>query len=124
VNDSIVRPAHQASARFSREESEFAATGLTPQFREGCIAPFVAECTVQVAAEFVRTQEIPENGTVLAIARIIAVYLPESCISADGYVDHALARSIACVGLDSYLNATPIERLSYAQPHEPVTPLN
>ena len=95
---------------------EFDATGLTPIYREGCVAPFIQESNIQIAAEFVRKIDVEENGTLIIIARIMAVYLPEDCIGTDGYIDVEQVGSITCVGLDSYHRTTRIGRLPYAKP--------
>jgi flavin reductase (DIM6/NTAB) family NADH-FMN oxidoreductase RutF len=116
IQESFYQQAHQTSARYPAHQSEFDATGLTPIYREGCVAPFIQESNIQIAAEFVRKIDVEENGTLIIIARITAVYLPEDCIATDGYIDVEQAGSITCVGLDSYHRTTRIGRLPYAKP--------
>jgi flavin reductase (DIM6/NTAB) family NADH-FMN oxidoreductase RutF len=116
IQEPFYQQAHQTSARYPAHQSEFDATGLTPIYRKGCTAPFVQESNIQIAAEFVRKIDVEENGTLIIIARITAVYLPEDCIATDGYIDVEQAGSITCVGLDSYHRTTRIGRLPYAKP--------
>ena len=40
VNQSIIKQAHQTSARYSKYQSEFAATGLTPEFKNDFLCSF------------------------------------------------------------------------------------
>lgn len=116
IQETFYQQAHQTSARYPAHQSEFDATGLTPLYREGCAAPFVQQSNIQIAAEFVRKIDVEENGTLIIVARITAVHLPEDCIGADGYIDVEQAGSITCVGLDSYHRTTRIGRLPYAKP--------
>ncbi len=123
VSESFYKQAHQTSARYGNDTSEFEATGLTPEYKQDCKAPFVKESTVQIAAELIRKIEIIENGTVLIIAQIKAVSVPENCLANDGYIDVEKAGTITCVGLDSYHSTTKIARLAYAKPNAPLTEL-
>lgn len=116
IQEPFYQQAHQTSARYPAHQSEFDATGLTPLYRQGCAVPFVQESNIQIAAEFVRKIDVEENGTLIIVARITAVYLPEDCIGTDGYIDVEQAGSITCVGLDSYHRTTRIGRLPYAKP--------
>lgn len=116
IQETFYQQAHQTSARYPTHQSEFDATSLTPVYRDGCVAPFVQESNIQIAAEYVRKIDVEENGTLIIIARVAAVYLPEDCIANDGYIDVEQAGSITCVGLDSYHRTTRIARLPYAKP--------
>lgn len=123
VSEAIYKQAHQTSARYGSDTSEFEATGLTTEYKQGCKAPFVKESTIQIAAEFVRKVDIIENGTVLIIAQIKAVSIPENCLATDGYIDVEKAGTITCVGVDSYHTTSKLARLSYAKPNAPLTEL-
>lgn len=123
VSEQIYRQAHQTSARYAAAQSEFDATGLTCEYKGGFRAPFVKESHVQIGAELVRQMPVEENGTLIIIASIQSVYLPEDCVGADGYIDLEQAGSIACVGLDSYHKTTRIARLAYAKPDKPTATL-
>ena len=54
MNDDIFEQAHQTSARYKREESEFEKTGLTAQYTEDFAAPFVQEANIQIGLTFER----------------------------------------------------------------------
>ena len=49
VNTSIYEKAHQTSARYPKEVSEFKAVGLTEEYRQGIQAPFVEESKIKMA---------------------------------------------------------------------------
>jgi flavin reductase (DIM6/NTAB) family NADH-FMN oxidoreductase RutF len=105
---------HHTSARYPREVSEFGATGLTPLFREGVLAPFVAEAVLQIALEHRETQPIPLNGTYLVIGQVTDLWVSPERLASDGAVD--LSGTPSVVGLDAYYATEMLERLAYAKP--------
>ncbi|MEY3861439.1 MAG: hypothetical protein RIS50_1720, partial [Bacteroidota bacterium] len=48
VSNAMYQQAHQTSARYEKSQSEFLATGLTAEYREGVLAPFVGESAVKI----------------------------------------------------------------------------
>lgn len=116
INEGIYKQAHQTSARYDKEVSEFTETGLTPQFMPGTAAPYVEESTVKFALEFAEKHELKINGTILVIGKIVNVLVPVSCILPDGFVDIERAGTVAVSGLDSYHTTQRLSRLSYAKP--------
>lgn len=116
LSEEIYGKAHQTSARYPRDQSEFEATGLTPEFREGFQAPFVAESRLRFGLELREKIPLALNGTILVIGQIIDVWLPDGILQADGFVDLEQAGTLTCSGLDSYHRTQRIARLSYAKP--------
>jgi flavin reductase (DIM6/NTAB) family NADH-FMN oxidoreductase RutF len=123
INEKIYKQAHQTSARYDRNCSEFDVTGLTPEYKNNFLAPFVKESKVQLAMEFKERITLSINNTVLIIGEVKEVYFPENCIQKDGFLDIEKAESITCSGLDSYHKTTQISRLSYAKPDKIITSL-
>lgn len=123
INESIFKQAHQTSARYGKEISEFEVTNLNHEYKNGFFAPFVTESHVQLALEFKQKTELSINNTVLIIGEVKAVYFPEDCLQKDGFLDIEKAESITCSGLDSYHKTTQIDRLSYAKPNKTITSL-
>lgn len=116
INKEIYKQAHQTSARYDKDVSEFDACGLTPEYSEIIRAPYVRESKIKIGLKFVEEQEIKFNGTVFIVGEIVELILPEEIISKDGYVDIEKAGTIAISGLDSYHEMKRITRLSYAKP--------
>lgn len=121
INENIFKQAHQTSARYDREISEFDSTGLNPEYKNDFFTPFVKESQVQLAMEFKEKIELTINNTVLVIGEIKAVYYPEDCLQKDGFLDIEKAASLTCSGLDSYHKTIRIDRLSYAKPDKTIT---
>jgi flavin reductase (DIM6/NTAB) family NADH-FMN oxidoreductase RutF len=107
--------AHQASAAYSPNVSEFEACCLTPVFQEGISAPFVAESTIQISLRFKQELPLEANGTTIIIGEVTGIRVNPNLIAEDGYVDQRAAGSITVAGLDSYFTNEPLGRLPYAK---------
>jgi flavin reductase (DIM6/NTAB) family NADH-FMN oxidoreductase RutF len=116
INKEIFKQAHQTSARYDKDVSEFDACGLTPEFKEALKAPYVKESEIKIGLKFVEEQEIKSNGTIFIIGEIVEIILPDDVVATDGYVDIEKAGTIAISGLDSYHETKRISRLAYAKP--------
>ncbi len=116
LNETIYRQAHQTSARYPKEVSEFDSTGLTPKYKNDFKAPYVKESNVQLGIEFKERINLSINNTIMIIGEIKEMYFPADCLQVDGYLDIEKAGTIACTGLDSYHSTNRIERLPYAKP--------
>lgn len=118
INEAIYKKAHQTSARYPKEISEFDQVGLTPIYKDNFKAPFVKESPVQIGLIFREKVDIKLNDTILIIGEIQSIYVPEHSLHSDGFLDIEKAGSITCSGLDSYHLTNQIARLSYAKPNK------
>lgn len=116
VHQDFYRKAHQTSARYAKSESEFEATGLTPVWRGEFGAPYVEEAAIGLGMVFCEQHSLKINGTELIIGEIQDVWVPDACVSPDGFVDLERAGSVCVSGLDSYHQTRRLSRLSYAKP--------
>ena len=107
--------AHQSSARYPADVSEFSAVGLQEVFSGTFPAPYVAESPVRIGLVFREKMDIRLNGTILMIGEVQEVYAPEDCIGTDGYLDIEKAGTITVSGLDAYHGTQKLARLSYAK---------
>jgi flavin reductase (DIM6/NTAB) family NADH-FMN oxidoreductase RutF len=110
------KQAHQTSARYDSNVSEFEATGLTPQFQAFCKAPFVEEAVVKIYMKLESLVPISINNTELIIGSIQYIELKDGLLGVDGYIDLANDNTLIAQGLDAYFEAKPIGRLPYAKP--------
>ena len=114
--------AHQTSARYDNQTSEFDAVGLNPEYRDGVIAPFVGESAIKIGLELQEFQRVECNGTLIVIGKVVYVEINQALITEDGSVDLVKAQSVGSIGLDGYVDLSWIDRLSYAKPdREPTT---
>jgi flavin reductase (DIM6/NTAB) family NADH-FMN oxidoreductase RutF len=115
VKESYYKQAHQTSARYAKEISEFSATGLHEEFSKNIIAPYVLESSIKIGLEKIEVMKISYNNTLIVVGRVIEIFAPDDCISNDGFIDIEKAGSITVTGLDSYHSTQRLSRLSYAK---------
>lgn len=111
-----VKQAHQTSARYPREVSEFEAVGLTAGCKTDFLAPYVEEASVRIGMRFVREVPIEENNTRLMIGRVAWVDFEGKGLNDDGYLDLEVLGTATISGLDSYHATKRLARYSYAKP--------
>jgi flavin reductase (DIM6/NTAB) family NADH-FMN oxidoreductase RutF len=116
INKGIFKQAHQTSARYDKDVSEFDACGLTPEFTEALNAPYVKESKIKIGLKYLEELEVKSNGTIFIVGEVIEVIAPDEVVANDGYVDIEKAETIAISGLDNYHETKRIARLSYAKP--------
>lgn len=124
VNESFFRQAHQTSARYPRETSEFEACGLTPEFVDGFHAPYVAESSLRIGMQQVEIIPIQHNDTALIVGEVRWVEVKEEAVKGDGFIDIESLGAMTISGLDGYHSTQRAARLSYAKPDEELSELD
>ena len=118
VHTDIIEHAHNTSARYPKEISEFGPTQLTQEYLDGFLSPFVKESHIKMSAKLVEEKKIEMNGTHMLILEIQNVYMDHSFIEEDGFINIEKAASVCISGLDSYHSTKILKRLPYAKPRE------
>ena len=117
IHTSFVNKAHQTSAKYEVNVSEFDAVGLTPEYINDFKAPFVKESLVKYALTLEEIIPIKLNNTFFVIGKIISVHLDEKIIAADGYLHVENVNTICTNGIDAYYETTLLNRFEYAKPN-------
>lgn len=120
VNESFWEQAHQTSARYEAQESEFELCGLSSKYVKGINAPFINESQLQYALKLKEIVPIELNNTLLVIGEITDIFCLQTAIKKDGYIDIESLKTVSITGLDSYHTSKRLSRLSYAKPNQPV----
>ena len=115
VTELMYKQAHQTSAKYPDGVSEFEMTGLTAEFKEGYIAPFVAESPVQYVLKFEQVMPIELNNTFLVIGSLQEAYVPADIQEEDGFLDLAKAGILTSLGTSGYYKTEKINNLPYAK---------
>lgn len=115
VTRAIHENAHQTSAKYSKDVSEFKECGLTDIYIDDFPAPFVKESKVQIGLSFQEEQLINVNNTILIIGRIEKLMIPDNEITEDGDIDLESLQTIGVGGLDTYYECKKIARYPYAR---------
>ena len=116
ITSSIIKQAHQTSAKYSANISEFDTTGLNEVYKNNFFAPFVEESPIQIGCKYLNTYEITENGCLLIVAAIEEVHINEELIEEDGFLNLEKADIASIVGLDGYYKPKKLARFDYARP--------
>ncbi|MFM7431077.1 MAG: flavin reductase family protein [Flammeovirgaceae bacterium] len=116
IHPSFLEKAHQTSAKYPAEVSEFDEVGLTPEFWENMAAPFVRESKVKYGLTLEEVVPIKLNDTFLVIGKIQQVKLEETILSPDGFLELDKVSSLCSNGIDGYYTTQLIDRFEYAKP--------
>jgi len=116
ITTAIHEKAHQTSAKFKREVSEFDAVGLTEFYHKDFHAPFVAESHIKIGLSFQEEQLIKCNDTRLIIGKIEHLMLPETAILEDGDVALEELDTAAVAGLYNYYKPEHLAKYGYVKP--------
>lgn len=118
VHIDFVEKAHQTSAKYPKEVSEFEACGFTPLYEGTFPAPYVKESLIRIGMKFVEEIFIRTNDVYLIVGEVQEFYLPDDCLRSDGFIDLQKAGTAVISGLDAYYKAIEIARFSYARPNQ------
>jgi len=116
VESSFFKQAHQTSARYEKDQSEFHATGLVEEYLADFTAPFVKQAHLKVGMRYVREIFIPENETIIILAEVEQVHITGNLVENDGYIDFSSLPLVVASSLDGYAQPQFIQRLPYAKP--------
>ncbi len=123
IHTGIYEQAHQTSAKYDEQTSEFEAVGLTPEFSRDFMVPYVAESHIKLGLRYEEEHLIQANNTILVVGKVEEVLLPEGSIAEDGYINLSEQDTITISGLDGYHKTERLARLAYARPGQQVEEL-
>jgi flavin reductase (DIM6/NTAB) family NADH-FMN oxidoreductase RutF len=118
IDESILQDAHHTSAKYDSKISEFDATQLNEDFKNGFYAPFVKNAPIQMAMTYVEEYPIKANGTILLIGAIKDLYIQDNLLEKDGFVTLSEGNVVAINGLDGYALPKLKTRLAYQRPKD------
>lgn len=118
IHKDIIKNAHDTSAKYDSDVSEFTKTNLTEEYMNEFQAPFVKESHIKLGCRYINEYEIKENGCLLIVGEVLDVYVPEDIVHEDGWVQLDKADTAAIIGLDGYALPQLLDRFSYAKPDQ------
>lgn len=117
INQDDFAKAHQTSAKFESNISEFETCSFEAQYENDFFAPFVASSPIKIGLKFEERIDVAINNTIIIIGQIECIQLDSNFISKDGFVHLHEMNVLANIGLDAYCHFDLKERLSYAKPN-------
>ncbi|MFN5423431.1 MAG: flavin reductase family protein [bacterium] len=124
IHPNFLAKAHQTSAKYPQDISEFEAVGLTPVFKEDFHAPFVGESLVQYALELQEIIPIKLNNSFFVIGKLLHAFVDDACLGNNGLIDLSKAQSVVSLGIDGYYIPSPLKRYAYAKPDKPISEID
>jgi flavin reductase (DIM6/NTAB) family NADH-FMN oxidoreductase RutF len=124
VHTPFVKQAHFTSIKAKSNDSEFALSGLTPEYIEHFRAPFVQESTVKLGMKFLEEIPIKANGTSLIIGQVEHILIPDHVVVNGGHIDLGTLEIAGISGLNTYYSLTKIAHLPYVRDEYNLTDLH
>lgn len=118
IHPSYLGAAHQTSANYDLQDSEFEATGLTPFFTDTHSAPYVEESPIKIGLEFVEEHHISVNDTLFIVGKVVEVIVPDEAVVESGHVQHEQLQTLGVAGLDAYHRVKLQQQMPYARPEK------
>ncbi len=119
VDQSFYKQAHQTSAKYPKNQSEFLRVGLSEEYISDFYAPFVKEAKVKIAMKLVEHHHIKANGTEIVIGEVLFIQCESDLIQEDGSLNYQKLGTVALSGLDTYYETEIIEKRPYANKPAP-----
>ncbi len=118
IHESQIEDAHHTSASYPESISEFDKTQLKVERKKNFLAPFVKDSPIQMACKYLNEYHIKENDTLLIVGSIEDLYIKESILLEDGWIQLDLGGVVTINGLDGYAIPKLQERFPYARPKD------
>lgn len=110
----MVENAHFTSAKFPKEQSEFACCGFEEEYLGNFHAPFVKESVLKFGLELVDEISIEINKTILMIGNVHHIIIPDGAMSETGQLNLETLGTAGISGLDSYYSLRNMGQFPYA----------
>jgi len=124
VHQNMLSQAHQTSAKYDPEVSEFDEVGLRSSFTDRIKSPYVTDSPVKIGCSFKNEYFIKENACRLIIGEIEELIFDENHQFDDGAINIEKSDSVGAIGLDTYVSISVLQRFVYARPEERMQKLN
>ncbi len=116
IHPRFLAKAHQSSANYPLDTSEFEEVGLQAFYTETHPAPYVEESSIKIGLEWVEEHHIRANGTLFIVGKVVEILFPEDAMTASGHLLHDQLETMTVSGLDTYYEVGNKHQLSYARP--------
>lgn len=117
VTEYLIQRAHQTSANYNEEVSEFEETQIASEYLEGILQPFVKESPVRLLCKYLNEYPIEENGCIHIIASIEEIYFENEMLNNDYWLQLEKGNVVSINGLDGYCLPKLLDRFEYARPN-------
>ncbi len=117
ITEHLIQRAHQTSANYNEEVSEFEETQIASEYLEGIPQPFVKESPVRLLCKYLNEYPIVENGCIHIIASIEEIHFEDEMLNNDYWLQLEKGNVVSINGLDGYCLPKLLDRFEYARPN-------
>lgn len=114
----LAKNAHYTSAKFSKNESEFARCNIDALYLDTFKAPFVNASAIKIGLRHVDSIDIKLNGTTLVVGEIVMLSIDDTIIDENAHINLEAAGICGIGGLNSYYSLTHENTYPYARINE------
>lgn len=111
-----IADAHHTSAKYPEGVSEFDKTNFEEEYKDDFYAPFVKGAPIQIGLKFIEEHHINANGTILVLGEIEKLWINESMVEEDLFINLSKGNIATINGLDGYTVPNNPKRLPYQRP--------
>ena len=115
VTTAMHQRAHQTSAKYPSDMSEFEACDLSEEYYDGMSVPYVKESPIKIGLSFQEEQRIKANGTILMIGKVEQLIIADDIVFDDGDIDFEALDGVSIGGLDTYYSVKRLGKYPYAR---------
>ena len=115
IHTDWIEQAHQTSAKYAEDVSEFDACGFEEEYINNFFAPFVKASVIKYGMKLIEVIPIKHNNTFFVIGEVVMVEVPKEVITEDGFLEIEKANSCCSLGIDGYYKSEKIMRMPYAK---------
>ena len=108
--------AHQTSAKYPSDVSEFEACGFEEEYLGGFKAPYVKTSPIKLGLTFVEDQLIKANQTRLVIGKVEEIYIANEAFDKEGRINFENLELSGVSGLDTYYSFKKLGTYPFARP--------
>ena len=116
IHNAILEDAHHTSAKYPKSISEFSVTNLKPEYKGIHKVPFVASAPIQMLMKYAEEYHISANNTILVIGEVQELYVKDTMLENDGFINLSSGNIAAINGLDGYSIPNLEKRFEYQRP--------
>lgn len=116
IQQDQIPDAHHTAAKYPEGVSEFGFTNLESEYLDGFSAPFVKGCPIKIGLTFAEKHKMEIKESIILIGKIQVIYLDDSMLKEDGFVNLSEGNLAGLNGLDGYFESKFIRRMPYQRP--------
>jgi flavin reductase (DIM6/NTAB) family NADH-FMN oxidoreductase RutF len=118
VQKSFLEQAHFTSVSVHKDQSEFDACNLKPEYIKDFHAPFVGKSTIKLGLKLIDNIPLNESESHLLIGEVQFVDLKEDYLEEDGQIDLEKAHNVSVSGINQYSSVSKFSKLPDAKTSE------